>query len=148
MEANSSEVNHFADFIKDAVLNRPQYGDDVSPECEAIYDMLQSSEYLYSFWNTFRNLMIGKIVYYPETALTKQIIHEMNSTFEAIEKIQQIDYKSLIVAVNDTLCADDPVNSDICDGINLLDAVLDFAWPLIECFDTNKIIGMDVLRLA
>lgn len=92
--------------------------------------------------------MIGKIVYYPETALTKQIIHEMNSTFEAIEKIQQIDYKSLIVAVNDTLCADDPVNSDICDGINLLDALLDFAWPLIECFDTNKIIGMDVLRLA
>ena len=120
---------------------RPQYGDDVTPECEAIYDMLQSSEYLYSFWNTFRNLMIGKIVYYPETDLTKEIIREMNSTFEAIEKIQQIDYKTLIGAVNDTLCAGDLVDSEICDGINLLDALLDFAWPLIECFDTNKMIG-------
>ena len=47
-----------------------------------------SSEYWVTFWQTFRNLVEGEILYYPKTPLTESIMKNGNETFVTLDTIR------------------------------------------------------------
>ena len=114
--------------------------------CDDIYDMLQSSEYYISFWNTFRHMMIGQLIYYPKTALTDQIVAEMNETFVALEMLQKMDVAGLLgelktVAKCECEGSTDCEEKPVCTALSLFETFLNQFLTILKCFDLNKTTG-------
>ncbi|XP_030636239.1 phospholipid-transporting ATPase ABCA1 [Chanos chanos] len=52
--------------------------------CEALISTLEGTPGLRYVWNTFRPLLLGKVLYTPDTPVTRQLISEANHTFNAL----------------------------------------------------------------
>uniref|UniRef100_A0A4W3GUN1 ATP-binding cassette sub-family A member 1-like n=1 Tax=Callorhinchus milii TaxID=7868 RepID=A0A4W3GUN1_CALMI len=58
--------------------------------CKSVVETLQSTPSLNFLWNTIRHLLMGKIVFTPDTPVTRRIVQEANSTFQAIGILKEL----------------------------------------------------------
>ena len=59
-------------------------------QCNNLIEALQSSEFFLAFWNIFRHLIQGKIIYYPKTKITERIMKTANETFETLGSFKDL----------------------------------------------------------
>ena len=57
--------------------------------CEKFIYNISHEELWLKFWETFRGLIAGEIIYYPKTPLTENIMKNANETFQALEDFAQ-----------------------------------------------------------
>ncbi|XP_053559159.1 phospholipid-transporting ATPase ABCA1-like [Bombina bombina] len=57
--------------------------------CSSLISTFENTTSLKFLWNTFKPLLMGKILYTPDNAVTKQIITEANDTFREIDMIKE-----------------------------------------------------------
>ncbi|KAM4710016.1 phospholipid-transporting ATPase ABCA1-like [Discoglossus pictus] len=58
--------------------------------CHTLISTLENTTSLKYLWNTFRPLLMGKVLYSPDNAVTRQIIAEANETFREIDMIREL----------------------------------------------------------
>jgi len=63
--------------------------DDEGFTCEKFIYNISHEEIWLKFWETFRGLISGEIIYYPKTQLTENIMKNANETFQALEDFAQ-----------------------------------------------------------
>ncbi|KAK9972436.1 hypothetical protein ABG768_025743, partial [Culter alburnus] len=63
---------------------------NTSEFCKNLTDTLESSPGLRLFWKTFRPFLQGKILYTPDTNVTRSIVTEANRTFDAVAKVGEL----------------------------------------------------------
>nr|AYM45136.1 ATP-binding cassette subfamily A member 1-like protein [Carassius auratus] len=67
--------------------NNPTTSTNTSDFCKNLTDTLESTSSLRLIWRTFRPFLQGKILYAPDTNVTRSIITEANRTFDALAKV-------------------------------------------------------------
>ncbi|XP_056103062.1 phospholipid-transporting ATPase ABCA1 isoform X2 [Rhinichthys klamathensis goyatoka] len=63
---------------------------NTSEFCKNLTDTLESSSSLRLLWKTFRPFLQGKILYTPDTNVTRSIVTEANRTFDAVAKVGEL----------------------------------------------------------
>ncbi|XP_052003577.1 phospholipid-transporting ATPase ABCA1-like [Xyrauchen texanus] len=63
---------------------------NTSEYCKNLTDTLESSSSLRLFWRTFKPFLQGKILYTPDTNVTRSIVTEANRTFDAVAKVGEL----------------------------------------------------------
>ena len=74
------------------ILDLPILKNGTEPDgftCEKFIYNISHEEIWLKFWETFRGLISGEIIYYPKTALTENIMKNANETFQALEDFAQ-----------------------------------------------------------
>ena len=74
------------------ILDLPRSRNSSEPDgftCEKFIYNISHEEIWLKFWETFRGLISGEIIYYPKTALTENIMKNANETFQALEDFAQ-----------------------------------------------------------
>uniref|UniRef100_A0A9J7YWA7 P-type phospholipid transporter n=1 Tax=Cyprinus carpio carpio TaxID=630221 RepID=A0A9J7YWA7_CYPCA len=69
------------------VNNSTTTSTNTSDFCRNLTDTLESTSGLRLLWRTFRPFLQGKILYTPDTNVTRSIITEANRTFDALAKV-------------------------------------------------------------
>ncbi|XP_026071559.1 ATP-binding cassette sub-family A member 1 [Carassius auratus] len=70
--------------------NNPTTSTNTSDFCKNLTDTLESTSSLRLIWRTFRPFLQGKILYAPDTNVTRSIITEANRTFDALAKVGEL----------------------------------------------------------
>ncbi|XP_041074940.1 phospholipid-transporting ATPase ABCA1-like [Polyodon spathula] len=60
------------------------YDNSTTPYCNNMMNNLESSPISRMIWRALKPLLIGKILYTPDTPATQRIIHEVNKTFQEL----------------------------------------------------------------
>ncbi|XP_041634758.1 phospholipid-transporting ATPase ABCA1-like isoform X2 [Cheilinus undulatus] len=58
--------------------------------CQTLVDTLEGTPGLRMIWSTFRPLLLGKVLYAPDTPAARLIVKEANSTFEALAMLKEL----------------------------------------------------------
>uniref|UniRef100_A0A3Q1GHF5 P-type phospholipid transporter n=1 Tax=Acanthochromis polyacanthus TaxID=80966 RepID=A0A3Q1GHF5_9TELE len=58
--------------------------------CQTLIDTLESSSSLRYVWSAIKPLMLGRVVYTPDTPAARLLVTEANSTFDALAKIKEL----------------------------------------------------------
>uniref|UniRef100_A0AAQ5X6I6 ABC transporter domain-containing protein n=1 Tax=Amphiprion ocellaris TaxID=80972 RepID=A0AAQ5X6I6_AMPOC len=58
--------------------------------CQTLIDTLESSSSLRYFWSAVKPLLLGRVVYTPDTPAARLLVTEANSTFDALAKIKEL----------------------------------------------------------
>ncbi|XP_028847172.1 ATP-binding cassette sub-family A member 1 isoform X3 [Denticeps clupeoides] len=58
--------------------------------CQMLIDTLEGTPGLRYIWSTFRPLLQGKVLFTPDTAVTRQLVTEANSTFKALATLRTL----------------------------------------------------------
>ncbi|KAK2865907.1 hypothetical protein Q7C36_001963 [Tachysurus vachellii] len=66
------------------------YDDTSTPYCNNMMKNLESSPISRMIWRALKPLLMGKILYTPDTPATRRIIHEVNKTFQELEVLRDL----------------------------------------------------------
>uniref|UniRef100_A0A7N9AR62 P-type phospholipid transporter n=1 Tax=Mastacembelus armatus TaxID=205130 RepID=A0A7N9AR62_9TELE len=58
--------------------------------CQTLVNTLESTPGLRNVWSTFKPLLLGKILYTPDTPAARLIVKEANSTFSALAMLKEL----------------------------------------------------------
>ncbi|XP_059210648.1 phospholipid-transporting ATPase ABCA1-like [Centropristis striata] len=58
--------------------------------CQTLVDTLEGTPGLRYIWNTFRPLLLGKVLYTPDTPAVRLMVKEANSTFNALAMLKEL----------------------------------------------------------
>ena len=125
----------FSDSIR--ILNRNTTED----QCETLIETLQSSEFFLAFWNIFRHLIEGKIVYYPKTSVTEDIMKRANETFETLGKIKALGQdQAKLQKFSSRLSEVFEISTEKMENF------IEIPLRLIDCVDLDKMTGFELGR--
>ncbi|XP_051989665.1 retinal-specific phospholipid-transporting ATPase ABCA4-like isoform X1 [Xyrauchen texanus] len=66
------------------------YDRTATPFCNALMENLESNPVTKIMWNTVKPLLMGKILYTPDSPAVRKILKSANTTFEELERLQKI----------------------------------------------------------
>ncbi|XP_028282913.1 retinal-specific ATP-binding cassette transporter-like [Parambassis ranga] len=66
------------------------YDDTATPFCNALMQTLESNPVTKIVWNSVKPLLMGKILYTPDSPAVHKILKSANTTFEELERLQNI----------------------------------------------------------
>ncbi|XP_028834348.1 phospholipid-transporting ATPase ABCA1a isoform X2 [Denticeps clupeoides] len=66
------------------------YDNSSTPYCNKMMKNLESSPISRMIWKALKPLLMGKILYTPDTPATKKIIHEVNKTFQELGVLRDL----------------------------------------------------------
>ncbi|KAI9544411.1 hypothetical protein NQZ68_001284 [Dissostichus eleginoides] len=66
------------------------YDDSASPSCNALMETLESNPVTKIVWNSVKPLLMGKILYTPDSPAVHKILKSANTTFEELERLQNM----------------------------------------------------------
>ncbi|XP_021322694.1 retinal-specific phospholipid-transporting ATPase ABCA4 isoform X1 [Danio rerio] len=66
------------------------YDKTATPFCNALMQNLESNPITKIVWNSVKPLVMGKILYTPDSPAVRKIIKSANTTFEELERLQKI----------------------------------------------------------
>uniref|UniRef100_A0A665XFV1 P-type phospholipid transporter n=1 Tax=Echeneis naucrates TaxID=173247 RepID=A0A665XFV1_ECHNA len=58
--------------------------------CQTLVDTLESTPGLRNIWSAFKPLLLGKVLYTPDTPAARLIVKEANSTFNALATLKEL----------------------------------------------------------
>ncbi|KAF3697971.1 ATP-binding cassette sub-family A member 7 [Channa argus] len=58
--------------------------------CQTLVDTLEGTPGLRNIWSTFKPLLLGKVLYTPETPAARLMVKEANTTFNALAKLKEL----------------------------------------------------------
>uniref|UniRef100_A0A3Q3Q5W3 ABC transporter domain-containing protein n=1 Tax=Monopterus albus TaxID=43700 RepID=A0A3Q3Q5W3_MONAL len=58
--------------------------------CQTLVNTLESTPGLRNIWSTFKPLVLGKVLYTPDTPAARLLVKEANSTFHALAMLKQL----------------------------------------------------------
>ncbi|KAM4605225.1 retinal-specific phospholipid-transporting ATPase ABCA4-like [Polymixia lowei] len=66
------------------------YDETTTPFCNALMENLESNPVTKIMWNSVKPLLMGKILYTPDSPAVRKILKSANTTFEELERLQNI----------------------------------------------------------
>uniref|UniRef100_A0A8C6PAR5 P-type phospholipid transporter n=1 Tax=Nothobranchius furzeri TaxID=105023 RepID=A0A8C6PAR5_NOTFU len=66
------------------------YDDSTTPFCNSLMQTLESNPVTKIVWNSVKPLLMGKILYTPDSPAVRKILKSANTTFEEIERLQNL----------------------------------------------------------
>ncbi|XP_035276766.1 retinal-specific phospholipid-transporting ATPase ABCA4-like isoform X2 [Anguilla anguilla] len=66
------------------------YDDTTTPFCNALMQNLESNPVTKIVWNSVKPLLMGKVVYAPDSPAVRQILKSANTTFEQLERLRNM----------------------------------------------------------
>ncbi|XP_013862947.1 retinal-specific ATP-binding cassette transporter [Austrofundulus limnaeus] len=66
------------------------YDDTVTPFCNSLMQALESNPVTKIVWNSVKPLLMGKILYTPDSPAARKILKSANTTFEEVERLQNM----------------------------------------------------------
>ncbi|KAM3865832.1 retinal-specific phospholipid-transporting ATPase ABCA4-like [Diretmus argenteus] len=66
------------------------YDDTATPFCNALMENMESNPVTKIVWNSVKPLLMGKILYSPDSPAVRKIIKSANTTFEELERLQNM----------------------------------------------------------
>nr|XP_020447202.1 retinal-specific ATP-binding cassette transporter [Monopterus albus] len=66
------------------------YDDTTTPFCNALMQTLESNPITKIVWNSVKPLLMGKILYTPDSPAVRKILKSANTTFEQLERLQNM----------------------------------------------------------
>ncbi|XP_039999718.1 retinal-specific phospholipid-transporting ATPase ABCA4-like [Xiphias gladius] len=66
------------------------YDDTATPFCNALMQTLESNPVTKIVWNSVKPLLMGKILYTPDSPAVRKILKSANTTFEELERLQNM----------------------------------------------------------
>ncbi|KAM9719976.1 retinal-specific phospholipid-transporting ATPase ABCA4-like isoform 2-T2 [Menidia menidia] len=66
------------------------YDDTTTPFCNALMQTLESNPITKIVWNSVKPLLMGKILYTPDSPAVRKILKSANTTFEELERLQNM----------------------------------------------------------
>ncbi|XP_068594222.1 retinal-specific phospholipid-transporting ATPase ABCA4-like [Cebidichthys violaceus] len=66
------------------------YDDTATPSCNALMQTLESNPVTKIVWNSVKPLLMGKILYTPNSPAVHKILKRANTTFEELERLQNM----------------------------------------------------------
>ncbi|KAM6948363.1 retinal-specific phospholipid-transporting ATPase ABCA4 [Aplochiton taeniatus] len=66
------------------------YDDSASPFCNSLMQSLEANPITKIVWNSVKPLLMGKILYAPDSPAVRQILKSANTTFEELERLQNM----------------------------------------------------------
>ncbi|XP_072219952.1 retinal-specific phospholipid-transporting ATPase ABCA4-like [Leuresthes tenuis] len=66
------------------------YDDTATPFCNALMQTLESNPITKIVWNSVKPLLMGKILYTPDSPAVRKILKSANTTFEELERLQNM----------------------------------------------------------
>ncbi|XP_030259953.1 retinal-specific phospholipid-transporting ATPase ABCA4-like isoform X2 [Sparus aurata] len=66
------------------------YDDSATPFCNALMQTLESNPVTKIVWNSVKPLLMGKILYTPDSPAVHKILKSANTTFEELERLQNM----------------------------------------------------------
>ncbi|XP_068455300.1 retinal-specific phospholipid-transporting ATPase ABCA4-like isoform X1 [Clinocottus analis] len=66
------------------------YDDTATPSCNALMQTLESNPVTKIVWNSVKPLLMGKILYTPDSPAVHKILKSANTTFEELERLQNM----------------------------------------------------------
>ncbi|XP_034039071.1 LOW QUALITY PROTEIN: retinal-specific phospholipid-transporting ATPase ABCA4-like [Thalassophryne amazonica] len=66
------------------------YDDAATPFCNALMQSLESNPVTKIVWNSVKPLLMGKILYTPDSPAVRKILKSANTTFEQLERLQNM----------------------------------------------------------
>ncbi|XP_041804213.1 retinal-specific phospholipid-transporting ATPase ABCA4-like isoform X2 [Chelmon rostratus] len=66
------------------------YDDSTTPFCNALMQTLESNPVTKIVWNSVKPLLMGKILYTPDSPAVRKILKSANTTFEELERLQNM----------------------------------------------------------
>ncbi|XP_030607370.1 retinal-specific phospholipid-transporting ATPase ABCA4-like [Archocentrus centrarchus] len=66
------------------------YDDTATPFCNALMQTLESNPVTKIVWNSVKPLLMGKILYTPDSPAARKILKSANTTFEELERLQNM----------------------------------------------------------
>ncbi|XP_031720821.1 retinal-specific phospholipid-transporting ATPase ABCA4-like isoform X2 [Anarrhichthys ocellatus] len=66
------------------------YDDTATPSCNALMQTLESNPVTKIVWNSVKPLLMGKILYTPDSPAVHKILKRANTTFEELERLQNM----------------------------------------------------------
>ncbi|XP_034558386.1 retinal-specific phospholipid-transporting ATPase ABCA4-like [Notolabrus celidotus] len=66
------------------------YDDSTTPFCNALMQTLESNPITKIVWNSVKPLLMGKILYTPDSPAVHKILKSANTTFEELERLQNM----------------------------------------------------------
>ncbi|XP_073347052.1 retinal-specific phospholipid-transporting ATPase ABCA4-like isoform X2 [Pagrus major] len=66
------------------------YDDSTTPFCNALMQTLESNPVTKIVWNSVKPLLMGKILYTPDSPAVHKILKSANTTFEELERLQNM----------------------------------------------------------
>ncbi|XP_007564272.1 retinal-specific ATP-binding cassette transporter isoform X1 [Poecilia formosa] len=66
------------------------YDDATTPFCNSLMQTLESNPVTKIVWNSVKPLLMGKILYTPDSPAVRQILKSANTTFEELERLQNM----------------------------------------------------------
>ncbi|XP_051789234.1 retinal-specific phospholipid-transporting ATPase ABCA4 isoform X1 [Erpetoichthys calabaricus] len=90
---NWYEDNNYKTFLGINTTNKRSdyiYDDTASPFCNALMQNLESNPITKIAWNTMKPLLMGKVLYAPESPAVRTILKKANTTFEELERLRNM----------------------------------------------------------
>uniref|UniRef100_A0A3Q1GH78 P-type phospholipid transporter n=1 Tax=Acanthochromis polyacanthus TaxID=80966 RepID=A0A3Q1GH78_9TELE len=126
--------------------------------CQTLIDTLESSSSLRYVWSAIKPLMLGRVVYTPDTPAARLLVTEANSTFDALAKIKELvdswdelgprrlNGTGLTAEMLRNFLYNGPPEdrppgappSDWRDAYNSITQILQPSSKFLSCFDLNK----------
>ncbi|XP_076005482.1 retinal-specific phospholipid-transporting ATPase ABCA4-like isoform X1 [Genypterus blacodes] len=66
------------------------YDNNATPFCNALMERLESNPVTKIVWNSVKPLLMGKILYTPDSPAVRNILKSANTTFEELERLQNM----------------------------------------------------------
>ncbi|KAF7669642.1 hypothetical protein LDENG_00162830 [Lucifuga dentata] len=66
------------------------YDNNATPFCNALMESLESNPVTKIVWNSVKPLLMGKILYTPDSPAIRKILKSANTTFEELERLQNM----------------------------------------------------------
>ncbi|XP_016140304.1 retinal-specific ATP-binding cassette transporter-like [Sinocyclocheilus grahami] len=66
------------------------YDTTATPFCNALMQNLESNPVMKIMWNSVKPLVMGKILYTPDSPAVRKILKSANTTFEELERLQKM----------------------------------------------------------
>uniref|UniRef100_A0A8C5I5E5 P-type phospholipid transporter n=1 Tax=Gouania willdenowi TaxID=441366 RepID=A0A8C5I5E5_GOUWI len=87
---NWYEDNNYKVFLGVNSSKSPNYDydDSTTPFCNALMQTLESNPATKIVWNSVKPLLMGKILYTPDSPAVHKILRSANTTFEELERLQ------------------------------------------------------------
>uniref|UniRef100_A0A7N6B056 P-type phospholipid transporter n=1 Tax=Anabas testudineus TaxID=64144 RepID=A0A7N6B056_ANATE len=88
-EQMSQRSYHYGRVLTFPVFS-PLLSSSVDSFCQTLIDTLEGTPGLRNIWSTFKPLLLGKVLYTPDTPAARLMVKEANSTFNALAKLKEI----------------------------------------------------------
>ncbi|KAM4557505.1 retinal-specific phospholipid-transporting ATPase ABCA4-like [Fundulus diaphanus] len=92
MSFNWYEDNNYKVFlgVNGSKSHNYVYDDTATPFCNSLMQTLESNPVTKIVWNSVKPLLMGKILYTPDSPAVRKILKSANTTFEELERLQNM----------------------------------------------------------